>query len=116
MHWNVELVNGTTYGPINLSAIRYLMEDGSVARSATIENVDTGDTMRALHMLSPEIQELYATIQEQSQMLDSLTRELEQQREKVARLKTSSGEADTSAPIPGTPPKLVRNRILKKDE
>ena len=42
MQWEVRLVDGTLYGPINLHAIRYLVEDHAVADDASVKNVVTG--------------------------------------------------------------------------
>jgi hypothetical protein len=42
MQWEVRLIDGTAYGPINQSAIRYLLEDKVVAQDSPVKNVVSG--------------------------------------------------------------------------
>ena len=82
-----------------------------------IEHVDSGERMKALHMLTPEVRDMHDTIQEQAEMLDNLTREIEKQRQLAAQYESLHGKpGGGKAPIAGAPPKLIRNRILKQGE
>ena len=51
MEWEVELVNGVTYGPIRRDAARELVSDGAVAESAVLKNLKTGELMVVEEML-----------------------------------------------------------------
>ena len=45
--WQVELVDGTLYGPVNAHAVPHLIRDAAVAPEARATNVLTGETSRA---------------------------------------------------------------------
>jgi len=45
MDWNVELHDGSMYGPLNLLALRDLVMDGSVSRRARLVHKSTGKTL-----------------------------------------------------------------------
>ncbi len=46
MQWVVQLPGGTEYGPLNINALKELVQDGTVPVSAIIKNIHSNETVR----------------------------------------------------------------------
>lgn len=53
LNWTVRFEDGTTYGPLNLLAIRLLADEQSIPRSVTVVEVKTGRELRLDEALTP---------------------------------------------------------------
>ncbi|NQT92364.1 MAG: hypothetical protein HQ559_06355, partial [Lentisphaerae bacterium] len=72
MDWMVRLVDGNSYGPIHVAAVRDLLASGAVSADAQVENRRTGETLQAEALNSPVVtaaQHLSARLTEQLQGL-----------------------------------------------
>ncbi len=71
MDWNVELNNGSLYGPLHLLAIKELTQDGSVRYRAPVVNRKTGETSIVGEALIPVMMEKLVRLQSQVEQLTS---------------------------------------------
>ena len=55
MCWKIKLPDGTDYGPLNLFAVRDLVDNGSISSDAEVTHVDKGLTVTAGAIPSPEV-------------------------------------------------------------
>ncbi|MDA0321671.1 MAG: hypothetical protein O2923_03005 [Verrucomicrobia bacterium] len=55
MFWKIKLPDGTDYGPLNLFAVRDLVDNGSIAPDAEVTHVDKGLTVTAGAIPSPGV-------------------------------------------------------------
>jgi len=100
MEWNVTLVNGTEYGPLNAFAIPHLIRDEAVAPDASIVNRDSGEKKVLADLLIAETKAIRAGEAE-------LAEEVRRQGALVAAMKKRVEEQR-----PAAPPQSIRSRLL----
>lgn len=118
MEWMVKLVDGTSYGPLNVFAVHHLISDGIVAPDAELVNHLTGETSSANKLLVREVtaiedqnKQLAKEIQQKDELLKAeqeQSRKLEQELSEALRQKV---------PVPlekDAPPKLIRQHIRER--
>jgi chromosome segregation ATPase len=114
MEWAVELVDGGSYGPINMFAVHHLISDGAVAADAKLQNEVTSEAWTADKLLTPEVmaiktdnEALAAKLKQQAEQLRT-----EQERNRQLIAEQEKAKAVTPAPAPATlPPKRMGMKI-----
>ena len=116
MNWYVELVDGTRYGPLNLLAVRSLMEDGSVTADATLKHGRTNETWLASQILTPQVMEMRETIRLQEEKISDLAARLQEAKRDLAGKDTAGArqDAQSAGAIAGPPPKMVRSQVIQR--
>jgi len=116
MQWMVKLVNGESYGPVNVFAVQYLINDGVVAADAELTN-RTGETISADKLLSPEVaaimdenMRLTRQMKEKDGLLRAERERTLKQQQELATAKAASVQRSTAAP----PPKTIRHQLMKQ--
>ena len=111
MDWMVRLIDGNSYGPIHIAAVKDLLANGTVSGDAPVENRSTGETLQAGALDNPVItaaQHLSTRLTEQLQGLwDIVAAERERNRiledaAREAREKTRDVLAGAAAAIADT--------------
>jgi len=126
MDWMVQLVDGNSYGPIHIAAVKDLLANGAVSADAQVENRRTGETIQAGALDGPVVtaaQHLSTRLTEQLQGLwdivaaerernrileEEASREREKARELLVGAATAIADTVKKSREPaGLPPKSV---------
>ena len=109
MNWIVRLVDGTDYGPLNLGAVRTLIDDGSAAPDADVTHRLGGRAYRAEMLQLDEV----AAMAERVAVLDNKSADLEKllKEERRLRQELEKKQRQPPAPVSGSPPQSIRVKI-----
>lgn len=114
MDWYIKLLDGTSYGPINIFAVTHLLAEGVAQPAAEVTHRNGGAVHRADMLREAEI----AEIRERN---DTLSTELTELRSRVAEAQSQGQRlfAEESPVSPDRtaepPPKLIHRIILQHD-
>lgn len=75
IYWLLTLPNGTILGPVNISAVQYLIQEKEAAPIATIQNTKTGEITTADKILTPQFIELHNKNIELQKKLEQIEQE-----------------------------------------
>lgn len=110
MEWLVEFADGTTFGPVNVLALRDPVRDGSILPSATIRNTRTDDVL-------PLDQALLSALLDMDAGLDAEVRGLHDRVElltgEVHRLQTATPERAASTGAADAATEVVNARVAE---
>ena len=124
MEWMVQLVDGSIYGPLNVLAIRQLVNDGAVKREAFCTNQLTKERQPVESLMVSD----HAAPREQEQRIPAVSKEktakLEEEygqtgksEERVSWFKeqsqTAAQKATQEKSVSGLPPRVIKKRIME---
>lgn len=111
MEWNVLLLDGTTYGPVNLLAVSQLVQDGAVQPDAAVTHCSAGTKLRASELAHPLATELRSVILRlQTELAESrrtLRVESETRSAVERRLQSAAVAVAPTAAVPTPPPTVL---------